>query len=459
MLSSIREKLAHSSPAIRESVGRVSYWLPTRVRLGANFYVTLEEIDRARRDGEWARERQRHLLESVVAKALSTPYYSERAAYADRSEDIYERLSQFPVLTRAEMTQNRDVMLTVPKSKADLVSTSGSSGKPAVFYLDKVRGASEWAYVCDTWSRSGYHPDAWRAVLRGQRLGPKGKRLFVSRSTRELYLSPFGLDTPAVENYWNEISKRQIEFLHGYPSSLAAVAKAALRHDPLNHRARITGVFPVSEPLTPAQSELLRLAFPSAVALPFYGLSERVAFAEFNVESENYTFAPLYGHVEVVDEVGKPVQIGQVGRIIATGLRLTAMPLLRYDTGDMARLEAVTTFGTPVVSSLRGKRTQEHLYTDSGAPISTSALNVHSQAYSPILAFRFVQKTFGKVEVLIVLTPEGTSDDASLFAAELQRNCGDRIKFDCQVLPSLPDTVNGKQKLVEIHIPEVAEAT
>lgn len=458
MLSNVREKLAHSSPAVREVVGQASYWLPTRFRLGANFYVTLDAISRARRDGEWARERQRHLLESIVAKAMATPYYSRRTAYADQSEDIYERLSRYPVLTRAEMTEHRDLMLSAPKSKVDLVSTSGSSGKPAVFYLDKVRGASEWAYVCDTWSRAGYRPDAWRAVLRGQRLGPNGKRLFVSRSTRELYLSPFGLDMSAVQDYWTEISSRHIEFLHGYPSSLAALAIAALRHDPLNHRERIRGVFPVSEPLTPAQSESIRLAFPSAVALPFYGLSERVAFAEFDVESGNYIFAPLYGHVEVVDDDGKPVQIGQSGRIVATGLRLTGMPLLRYDTGDVAKLEGVTSFGAPVVSSLRGKRTQEHLYTDSGAPISTSALNVHSQAYFPILAFRFVQKSYGKVDVLVVLTPEGSPEDATLFAAELQRNCGDRIRFDSHVLPSLPDTVNGKQRLVEMHIPEVVEA-
>jgi phenylacetate-CoA ligase len=47
-------------------------------------------------------------------------------------------------------------------------------------------------------------------------------------------------------------------------------------------------------------------------------------------------FHPELITVEVVDEEGNPVEPGQAGEIIATPLQVTAMPLLRYCTGDIA---------------------------------------------------------------------------------------------------------------------------
>ena len=40
--------------------------------------------------------------------------------------------------------------------------------------------------------------------------------------------------------------------------------------------------------------------------------------------------------VEIVDEQGKPCPPGRTGRIVATNLTNLAMPLLRYDSGDLA---------------------------------------------------------------------------------------------------------------------------
>ncbi|MDQ0620120.1 hypothetical protein [Arthrobacter globiformis] len=453
MLGTIRESLAHSSPAVRELFGRLSYWMPARVRLGADFSSTTALLEKRRQDPQWAAREQRRRLEYVVAKARTSPYYSGHSSYSDcASGDIYEALSGFPVLTREDLSEFRDQMLTVPRSKVDLVTTSGSSGKPAAFYLDKVRGASEWAYVCDAWRNAGYKVNDWRAVLRGQNLGASGQRYLLSRSTRELYLSPFDLSPASVEDYWRLILKRKIRYIHGYPSALAAVAEAALTTGTRLNRRLIKGIFPVSEPLTVEQQRTLAEAFPEAMVTPFYGLSERVAFAEFDQKSMNYRFNSLYGFVEILNDNGVPVAPGEQGRVVATGLRLTGMPLLRYDTGDMATLEGYGDCGSPIVSEIRGKRVQEHLYTLTGAPISTSALNVHSAAYASVFAFRFVQTQMGFTEVLVVLKENASARDAEVFASELQKNCGDRIVFKSTVVNTLPNTINGKQKLVDLRI-------
>lgn len=43
-----------------------------------------------------------------------------------------------------------------------------------------------------------------------------------------------------------------------------------------------------------------------------------------------------YCHVEIIDEQGLPCAPGETGRIIVTALNNLAMPLIRYDTGDLA---------------------------------------------------------------------------------------------------------------------------
>lgn len=43
-------------------------------------------------------------------------------------------------------------------------------------------------------------------------------------------------------------------------------------------------------------------------------------------------------HLEVVDDQGRPVPDGEVGEIVATTFGVTAMPLIRYRTGDCAAL-------------------------------------------------------------------------------------------------------------------------
>ncbi len=212
MLGKIREIVAHSSPAVREVVGFASYFIPSRLRLGSDFYSTLAQIEKARIDPNWAKEEQRRLLERVISKASQTSYYAGVGAQWSDKSDIYDVVSSFPVLTRAALTAHRDELLTVPRSQVDLVSTSGSTGKPAVFYLDKIRGAGEWAYVSDAWRSSGYRPDDWRAVFRGQKLGRKGKRQLTARSTRELFLSPFGMEASTAQDYWQVIGKKKIVF-------------------------------------------------------------------------------------------------------------------------------------------------------------------------------------------------------------------------------------------------------
>jgi phenylacetate-CoA ligase len=61
--------------------------------------------------------------------------------------------------------------------------------------------------------------------------------------------------------------------------------------------------------------------------------------------------------LEVLDEKGRPCASGEIGRVVITPLHNFAMPLVRYDIGDYARVgpPCVCGRGLPVITEVMGK--------------------------------------------------------------------------------------------------------
>src|SRR5262249_43035612 len=123
----------------------------------------------------------------------------------------------------------------------------------------------------------------------------------------------------------------------GYPSAIAIFA-AYLARTGLAPFPQIVGVFPTSERFSADQRDIVRQAFDRATLVPFYGLSEKVAFAcALPDDADVFAFDPLYGYTALADDGGpRVVGRGASGRIFSRGLLSPGMPFIRYDTGDKA---------------------------------------------------------------------------------------------------------------------------
>jgi phenylacetate-CoA ligase len=67
-----------------------------------------------------------------------------------------------------------------------------------------------------------------------------------------------------------------------------------------------------------------------------YGLNE-IGLAAAQCAAGSYHVHVEHCIIEIVDEAGAPCAPGTAGRLVLTALKNPAMPLLRYDSGDMAR--------------------------------------------------------------------------------------------------------------------------
>lgn len=121
------------------------------------------------------------------------------------------------------------------------------------------------------------------------------------------------------------------DYLMGYASSLEFLAMAAEDEQPLGN---LKGLLAISEQLTPSMRRYVERRFRAPVH-QVYGLTE-FGLAAIRCDAGRYHVNREHCLVEILDNEGRACAAGETGRIVITGFRNFAMPLLRYDTGDLA---------------------------------------------------------------------------------------------------------------------------
>ena len=441
---------------MRVGASRLLGYAPRELVYGSSFRRCQALVIRSETDGSFVRAFQTGALRALLASALGgSSFYRERLpAGLDPAAFSVEDLADLPVLDRRDVARNCERMLVVPFSRVDDITTGGSSGVPLRVFLDRDRSPREWAFDTRVWMRAGYRLGSRRAVLRGLHIAKVDAQPWEWESgLRELRLSPFHLTETHLRRYLELLEHYRVGYLHGYPSAMTILARHAQRigWQPPNS---FKGILPISEPLFTHQRELFRAVFHDPVIAPFYGLSEKVCMAGEVARHEGmYEFEPLYGIAELVGQDDKPIERpGEVGRIVGTGLLSTGMPLIRYDTGDTARL-----VGLPApencyrlrVDQIAGRWGREFLVAASGALLSTAAINVHSPAYALVREFQFYQDMPGEAVLRLAPVPGVSADEARSLATEMQQKVGRGLQIREEFVDEIPTTSRGKRPLVD----------
>lgn len=456
---SLREFIAHLPPDERELLGAPARVIPARYLYGPVHSRTLREIRKARTTPWWARRTVTERLAETFRTAYRAPYYRENPGYRVLRDVLAgglcprEGLSELPILTRQEVSAHYREMLATTARDVELSASSGTSGDPIFFLLDRHRGAREWAFVVDSWSATGYRLGQWRAYFRGLDL-PDHRPYFVMHTLREIVFRIQTVAPDTVRAYWDVIRGRRIEYLHGYPSALLYFAKLLTAADcDTSWRHRIRGVMLVSEQVGRTEWQLLQRAFPNAVLTTFYGLSEKTAFARAGDDLVYHAY-PLYGHVELLHPDGSPVLPGERGRVVTTSLDGRGMPLVRYDTGDSAQLVGYDAVGTPQFRDILARRGREGLVKADGELFATTPLNVHGQEFRCVHRFKIRQDMPGRAVLVVQPAPGAAEEDLERFRQLMVRRTENQVELGFELVAELPATVNGKHTLLDQRIPD-----
>lgn len=379
----------------------------------------------------------------------STPYY--RKLFRDvgigpgEIRDL-DDLRKIPIVRKDVVQQNPDEFRSrdYDVRKCLRVHTSGTTGAGLVFWTTREAHQEQWA----TWWR--YRRD--HGIVRGTWCGYFGGRSVVpvyqekppfwrvNYAERQVMFSAYHMAPDNLEAYVEELARRQLPWLHGYPSSLALIANKVLTlRSGLGYRPIWVTVG--AENLTESQSEEIAAAF-GVKPVQHYGMAEAVAnFSEctngcLHVDED-------FSAVEFVWDAQRHVH-----RIVGTNLSNPAYPLIRYDAGDLARVATVQCdCGNPgrTVESLDG-RAEDYLELVDGAKVGR--LDHIFKDMVHIREAQFLQAVPGKAKVRVVPGEHFSDADAVQLQRELGVRFGKRCEIAIEYVSALPRTASGKLRFV-----------
>jgi phenylacetate-CoA ligase len=353
-------------------------------------------------------------LKRIVRHAYGTvPYYRELMDRIGLRPEHLQHLSdvvRFPVMTKGDLKKIGDRIVSTRYGKLVLRTayTGGTSGLPLPVRRDIWSISREHAFVRRQFDWAGLKTSDRCAYLEGRivaRPGEKTRRYhYYDAFMRELTLSTFHLTPDTVEEYVRLMRAYGVAALVAYPSAAYVLAKGCLDRKLV---MPLRGVLTTSETLDEGKKQVISSAFACPV-FDFYGSAERVCYIHM-CERGSYHVIPEYGLTEL-----HPAQPPNEDccRIVSTGFWNLAMPLIRYEMGDLVRCSGrrcACGRHFPVVDKIMG-RDGNLIMTPSGVQLGASAIEyileriLQSMYQLPVSAGRVLQE--GADTLVLEYVPE-----------------------------------------------------
>jgi phenylacetate-CoA ligase len=342
-----------------------------------------------------AKVRQRHALlwasrhELIQAATDNEPAwladYARRTAHQVPAWYAYKAtpFHQIPTSSRSDLSSNMAAYMPWGTPMTDLLcfSTSGVTGHPIrVPSIPEV--AAEYL---------AYHQRALQHFGVSLQGGEKGVGValvgYQQRCFTYVSVNPLMNDCGMVKLNLNPTDWRDAQHRSQYLDDLAPelitgdpVSLNALSQLPMKHRPK--ALISTSMALMAGLRESLSKQFECPV-LDVYSMNEAGPIAVFDPTVRGYRLLQSRLYIEILDTNGIPVNDGDLGEITVTGGFNPCLPLLRYRTGDYARLELG--MAGLVLRDLQG-RTPVRFKTASGNWINNVEV---TQALAPFPLVRF----------------------------------------------------------------------
>lgn len=443
-------KLYYTAPkAIQNALCSIKGFLIKRERFDKRFGSQLEKYEnRSFISHDAVKKFQTLRLEQIIKYCYENlPFYQKSLFQCEVYDGVKVNLVNFSnmqILNKTVVRENIEKLKPSTFSKKELLTskTSGTTGAGLIFPTTRDADKEKWAVWWRYRRWHGMDLNCWSGHFGGQ--------VIVSSHTltppfwrynlpgKQILFSVYHLNKISAKSYVDEINKRQLTWLHGYPSFLAVLAGYIIDLNLKIHH-HVQWVTTGAENLMPYQKELITKAF-GVTPIEHYGMAESVA---------NFSQCPNgklhvdedYSYVEFL-----PTKISNYYKIIGTNFTNKAFPLIRYDTGDIAKINgSPCNCGRPgrVVDEIDG-RCDDYVVASDGTkigrlPAFKDMVNVQQA--------QIHQTRVGEITLKLVVNESFNKNDESNLVSELNKMLKD-IKIDISYVDKIEKTKNGKLRLV-----------
>jgi phenylacetate-CoA ligase len=365
-----------------------------------------------------------------------------------RSLDDFRRI---PLLTKSDLRAHQDELLSSKYDRASLQCsrTSGSTGVRVEVFKDKAcchfgggctLRSDEWSgwrlgeRVAMIWGNPEYLKHGWRGRVRNALL------------ERATYLDTLRIDRGMMARFAAALRQRPPSLIFGHAHSLYLFAKYLETCGGTDIRPR--AIISSAMVLHNWERKVLENVFQCPVT-DRYGCEEVGLIACECEEHRGLHVNADALYVEVLRPDGTPTRPGETGILVVTDLHNQAMPLIRYQIGDMAQRsgrDCRCGRTLPLLEKVEG-RVADYVVTPRGELISGISLTENFAVLVPGIAqLQIVQEALDHFVFRIVRGPDFGSTSLEKIRGLVAERFGPDARYECDFVDRIPQEPSGKYR-------------
>ncbi len=377
--------------------------------------------------------------DKIISHALETvPFYSQ---YKD-----IQNLEDFPITNKNIIRDNfKNLQSKKYISKNNnIVSTSGSTGTPFQILQNENKHLRNLADTVFFASRAGYNIGEQLIYIKlwSKNFGLKNLKGFLKNVKKH---SVYKLDDEDISQLINKINKESKSLnIIAYASSFEKIANYLEKTNAEPVKCKMNSMIAISERLSDYTKTTIDKYF-NCQMVSRYSNNENGILAQQNLVYNDIfevNWASYFIEILAIDE-DKPVSYGEVGRVVVTDYFNYAMPIIRYDTGDLAIMN-IDERKIPFLERIEGRKL-DMIYNTSGELVS-SHLAYHLCKYGSFKQFQLVQ--YGLKDYNINLNTSKVVEKEQDLVEEFKGYLGKDANIKVNYVDEIPVLNSGKRQEV-----------
>lgn len=390
-------------------------------------------------------------IKSVISSADKEwvmKQYEKIKLHAISQTDFYKDYTVndiFPVVNKNIISSNYDSFTaksgyTLPTHTS---STSGSTGTPFSVIQDLKKRKRTIADLKVFGEMSDY-PSHERMIF--FRVISEKLRRTPEQENREniYYIDSSDLGIEHLEQMCMTVIEKQPRTLMSYSSTLVAIAEYIISAGIEAKKFGVSSIITIGEGLSEDKHKLLENAFDCKVYRRYSDM-EMGIMGQDRGDGGSYilNWGSYYFECLKLDS-DEPAESGEVGRIVVTDLFNYALPMIRYDTGDLGIMEIPADGGFPELKEIYG-RARDCVYTADGRMLSPAKISVAMWGAESIKQWQFIQTEQKKY--ILKLNADKSADIGNILS-NLQSALGEEAEITVEYVDEIPVVASNKRRAV-----------
>lgn len=406
-------------------------------------FELLEEIEGKNISDDEAEKIQKVYLDQLLHHCISNV-----EAYKGQTSTC---LQEWPVVNKLILKDNSYHLATnMTSGRLFEMATSGSTGTPFIIKQDVVKKRHVNAEVIFYNKPYGYSIGKSIVYFRSVVRSIKKSKL------QELMQNIHYLDCSDLSD--EGISNMLINLKHFSKSGSVILSYASTLETLRRYcdKKNITSLADCNIKGVVSQSEILYDATRAGIGSLFdckcvsrYSNEENGILAQDDYAPQKFLYNRANYIIEILKmDCDEPAGVGELGRIVVTDLFNYAMPMVRYDTGDIAKWEKVEIDGKirKAITGLSGRKV-DMIYDTDGNMVSPHAITNTLWNFPEILQFQFIQKG-ANIYVMKVTTKDNRLERENDLICQLKSYLGDNARIDINYCDDIPILASGKRRYI-----------